>query len=94
MPYPLRAQLCMDTYAVRIFCQNVNNLLEENRNESLNPLDYGYEEHEEQVLFPSKCILRCHQTSGKCDERCGCNSKGAGFSCVPFFHKVGHACGP
>ena len=39
----------------------VYNLVEEDRNESLNPLDYGCEEHSG-ALFPSKCIMRCHQT--------------------------------
>ena len=56
---PLQVQLCV------FLCQNVYNLVEENRNKSLNPLGYGCEEHSK-VLFPSKCIMRCHQTFSDC----------------------------
>ena len=44
---------------------SIDNLLDENRNESINLLDYGCEEHSE-ITFPSKCIMRCHQTFSDC----------------------------
>ena len=70
---------------------------------SLNSLDYGCEEHSE-FLFPSKCIMRCHQTFSDCVSvlvsvtndvaNDVTNDVGAGFNCVLFCHKGGHACGP
>ena len=66
MPYPLQVQLCMDTYVVPIsLSECLYNLLEKTRNESLNSLDYGCEEHSE-IFSPSKCIMRCHQTFSDC----------------------------
>ena len=42
-------------------CQNVYNLVEEDRHLSLNPFEYGCKEHSG-ALFQYKCIMRCQQT--------------------------------